>query len=653
MCGLAGVFVRRGRDPEALRGRVGAMTASIRHRGPDDDGIWLDSDTGVALGFRRLAILDLSPAGHQPMASRSGRYTIVFNGAIYNYRELRRQLELESREVRGQSDTSVIVAGLEAWGLIGTVERLTGMFAIACWDRERRALSLIRDRLGIKPLYYGDFDDGIMFGSELRALETVPDWPRRLRQSALSAYLSHLYVPDPVSIYEGVSKVPPGTIVEFTDPGISPPTICRFWTLDGAAARGRADPFTGTLGEAADELEAILGVVLDEHLCADVPLGAYLSGGIDSSLVAALTQRLLGRPLQTYCVGFDDPQHDESPHAAAVARHLGTEHHSLPCTGSDALAAVPAALAAFDEPFADASQVPALLLNRAARSGITVALSGEGGDELFGGYNRYVYGARVLEWVAQVPAWMRKPAGALLGAIDSDSWAGAPADVMGRLHPGLSRLVGQRMARLGAALRAPRVPEAYRALLAAWEEPRQFLPSRNASAMHDPVVDAMEAYADMPLAERLLMVDQATYLLGDQLTKADRTSMAASLELRVPLLDHRVLEFSWRLPVRYRYNRTTSKRVLRELLYRHVPREIVERPKVGFSVPLQQWLRGPLREWAGDLLLGETLGVEGFLNRDAVGRAWRQFQEGQGNLALGIWTLCALESWRVARRLEA
>lgn len=644
MCGIAGILTAGPRALPDLPGAVEAMIAPVEHRGPDDQGTWLDPEAGLALGFRRLAILDLSPAGHQPMLSPGGRFVCVFNGEIYNHLEIRRELEGRGIRFRGHSDTETLVAAVERWGVAGAVERFVGMFAIALWDREQRLLHLVRDRMGIKPVYVHAEPGRVAFASELKSILAVPGLERELDRGALLAFLRRLHVPGPRSILSRVTKLPPGHILSIRDPRTPLPTPTPYWTAREAALRGLAHPMADE-GEALEALDAVLREAVRLRMIADVPLGAFLSGGIDSSLVVALLQEASDRPVQTFTIGFDDPEHDEAPHAAAIARHLGTDHHQAILTADDALALVPSIPEFFDEPFADPSALPNFLVCRMAKSRATVALSGTGGDEVFGGYTRYTELERATALLG-IPRPGRHLAGRSIGAVPPAAW--------NRLHsaaaavvPGARalRLAGEKARKLALLLRQDSPEGIYRSLMSAWQDPSPFLPgAEEPETLQDRIL--LDRGAIPSLLDRAMLSDQTGYLVEDQLVIADRAGMAVSLEVRVPLLDHRSVELSWRLPPTLKVRNGVGKWCLRELLARRVPRALFERPKVGFSVPLEGWLRGPLRPWAEGLLDPDRIRREGVLQTEAVGEAWSRFLKGRGEGALGIWSLLMFQAWR-------
>jgi asparagine synthase (glutamine-hydrolysing) len=642
MCGFAGILTTTGARSEELAGSARRMIAPLVHRGPDDSGVWADEDAGVALGFRRLAILDLSPHGHQPMSSPSGRFVIVFNGELYNFTDIRRELEQHGFRFRGHSDTEVILAAFERWGIREAVGRFVGMFAIAVWDADRRELSLLRDRMGKKPLYVYREPGLVTFGSELKALVAGPSFDRSIDRDALAAYLRYLYVPAPKSIFQRAIKLLPAHILTISDAALPLPVPQPYWSLREVALRGAARPLAAT-DDAVDELDGLLVEAVKCRLHADVPLGALLSGGIDSSTVVAMMQEASSRPVKTYTIGFAEEEFDEAQHAARVAQHLGTEHTELQLTGEDAHALVPRLPEIFDEPLADPSQLPTLLVSELARRHVTVALCGDGGDELFGGYNRYVYGTRMLPRVTRVPRAVRHGVGAGIGTVSAATWD--------RLHRCAAAVVpsmpnqrlGERIHKLGTLMTADSVGGMYRSLLSAWQQPEELVDECRAG--EDENERILNGNEPRDLLDRMMLADQMTYLPDDLLAKVDRASMAVSLEVRAPLLDHRVVEFSWRVPASLKLRGTLGKWILRQVLYRRVPKALVERPKMGFSVPIDRWLRGPLRTWAEGLLSHEALADSGLDSR-AIGRVWKDLVDGRRPAGAALWAVIMFQAWR-------
>lgn len=608
------------------------MTQALARRGPDDEGHWADAQAGIALGHRRLSIVDLSPAGHQPMRSAFGRYQIVFNGEVYNFAELRS--ELSAISFRGGSDTEVMLAAIETWGLERAVQRFVGMFAFALWDSFERKLHLVRDRLGIKPLYYGFVPSGLVFGSELKALLVHRAFARELDLPVVASYFRFGYVPAPHAITRAARKLEPGTIVTFEQAGSAPSHSTRYWSAEALAAAPSAT-FTGTLDDAADELEYLLRQSIQLRMIADVPLGAFLSGGIDSSTVVALMQALSNRPIKTFSIGNETAQFDESSAAAAVARHLGTEHVSLTVSGARALAVVPNLAEMFDEPFADSSQIPTFLVSELARQHVTVALSGDGGDELFGGYNRHVFAPPVFETLGRLPSPLRRGLGRAM--------QGAAAHLENhefRLLQRWMQLPAQKLHKVGTVLRASNATDMYQALCSQWPDPLALLPGVASEAQ------AARDILTRDLRSALMLGDQLGYLPNDILTKVDRASMFNGLEARVPLLDHRVVEFSWRLPTALKLRQGTGKLPLRRVLQRYVPRELVERPKMGFGVPLASWLRGPLRDWCEGLLDERSLRASALVDVTLARRTWAQHLSGKADYSARLWVLLMFQAWQ-------
>ncbi|MDP1864016.1 MAG: asparagine synthase (glutamine-hydrolyzing) [Thiobacillus sp.] len=649
MCGLAG-FWCSGVLPDP--GVLARMADTLVHRGPDDAGWWVDEFAGIGLAHRRLSILDISPAGHQPMVSPSGRYVIVFNGEIYNHLELRAMLERLSLPQqrggdnggwRGHSDTETLLASLEAWGVEDTLMKSVGMFALALWDRETRMLTLARDRLGEKPLYYGWQKGVLLFGSELKALKAHPAFVGEIDRDALALYLRHSAIPAPYSIYQGIHKLPPGTFLQI-HAGQKNARPVAYWSVRSVAEAGQRNLFRGGEAEAVAELEHLLGQSIAGQMLADVPLGAFLSGGVDSSIVVALMQARSSRPVKTFTIGFREQGYNEAEHALAVAQHLGTEHTELYVPANEAQEVIPLLPQLYDEPFADSSQIPTYLVSKLARQHVTVSLSGDGGDELFGGYNRYVWVQRLWRRLGWMPLPLRAALAGVLTALPPAAWDGAFRRV-NRLLPARLRYasLGDKLHKLADILATQSPEEIYLGLVSHWKQPVQIVKGgvEPATALTD-----ARQWANVPdLTHRMMYLDTVSYLPDDILTKVDRAAMGVSLETRVPFLDHRVLEFAWTLPLAMKLRDGQSKWLLRQVLYRHVPRELIERPKMGFGIPLDVWLRGPLKGWADGLLDPVRLAREGYFEPEPIRQKWREHQAGRRNWSYDLWNVLMFQAW--------
>jgi asparagine synthase (glutamine-hydrolysing) len=642
MCGIAGLWCADSVAENHVRQWIENMTATLVHRGPDASGFFFDRDTGIGLGHRRLSILDLSERGAQPMWSHSGRFCIVYNGEVYNAPEIRADLERQGLGVtwRGHSDTEVVVEAIDALGLSRALERFHGMFAFALWDSTTKRLSLVRDRLGIKPLLYVKGSLGVAFGSELRALCELPPLQPRLNRSALASFLRYGLVPDSECVIDDVCKVKPGTIIEFDGPD-SIGVQDDFWDAGEIASKGLIEPFRGTRHEAIEELERLIERSVALRMRSDVPFGAFLSGGIDSSTVVAMMQQVATKPVKTFCIGNMLPGYDESSHAEAVAEHLRCEHHTLVADPSDMLALVPEVASHWDEPFADSSQIPTFLVSRLTRAHVTVSLSGDGGDELFAGYNRHAWAPRLWALADHLPKSARR-AFAALQLFRVEDWDRAFRAVgLG----GAVRLPGDKLYKVAALADVDTPHEFYERLRSHWTDPTQVMARPGDSKRHLTTNDF-----DAPFAEQMMFYDLIQYLPDDILTKVDRASMAVSLEARVPLLDHEVVEFAWRLPLSWKIQGRTQKWILRQVLARHVPPSLFERPKTGFGVPVGQWLRGPLKDWAADLLEEGAIKVDGIFDPGVVTNTWNAHQAGQGNHEHQLWAILMFQSWWRANR---
>ncbi len=638
MCGIAGFLeLKRRPGTQELEAIAGAMAATLSHRGPDASGVFVAPDAGLGFGHTRLSIVDLSSAGAQPMISASGRFVITYNGEVYSAAELRSELEALGHRFRGHSDTEVIVEAVDEWGVPATLKRLIGMFAFAIWDRKERRLTLARDRLGIKPLYLGRQNGRIAFASELKAFEALPGWKSELNEDGLASYLRLAYVPSPLSIYRGIDKVAPGHMATIDSDGKIETN--PYWCLADVARQGHASRLDVSDAEATDILETLLGDAVKRRLVADVPLGAFLSGGIDSSTVAAMMRANSASPVRTYSIGFAEAGYNEAPHAKEVARHLGTEHTELYVSPREAEAVIPELPMIYDEPFADSSQVPTFLLSKLTRQHVTVALSGDGGDELFAGYTRH----RFARGLAGVPASVGRGLACGLGAAGPALWDRLFSLVPARRRP---TLAGDKMLKAAAMLKEGGAG-AYRSLVSAWDEPEMI--ALKGQELKGPIFDSTIEAALPDGLERMQYLDTLTYLPDDILTKVDRASMAVALEVRVPILDHRIVELSWRLPSRFKMRRGKGKWLLRQVLYRHVPPDLIERPKSGFAIPIGTWLRGPLKPWADELLSERRLAEGGLLDPKPIIARWREHIAGTRNWHAPLWTVLMFQAWREGR----
>ncbi|QQV78457.1 asparagine synthase (glutamine-hydrolyzing) [Sphingomonas aliaeris] len=646
MCGIAGFWSTTDQAVDAK-----PMADALLHRGPDAGGAWSDEAAGIALAHRRLAIIDLSPAGAQPMTSPEGRYVIVYNGEIYNHLDLRAELESTGPIAwNGHSDTETLVHGIARWGLDATLKRAVGMFAIAVWDRQDRTLSLARDRMGEKPLFYGWGKTGLMFGSELKALRQAPGFDNPVNPDVLSLYLRFNYVPSPWSILHGIFKLEPGVIATFDRSALEGPPaapltadgpqprgmICRrYWSLDAIVAKGADAGMTEA--DALSGLEQRLTEAVRQQAIADVPVGAFLSGGVDSSAIVALMRNVTNAEVKTFTIGFAETGFDEAPHARAVAEHLGTDHHEMYVDAEDVRAVIPDLARIYDEPFADSSQIPTVLLSRLTRRSVTVALSGDAGDELFCGYNRYLVSRGTWDGIARIPAPVRGGIGKALTSVSPSTWdklAGVP------LVPKISML-GDKVHKLGRMLQNPlSTADIYRASSEEWAGRLPLSSTRRLQAGIDPPATLRNT-----AQEQMMHWDMQSYLPNDILTKVDRAAMSASLETRVPLLDHRVVEQAWRTPLQFKMRDGQGKWALRQILYRYVPKALIERPKAGFAIPIGAWLRGPLRDWAEGLLSEAALAEQPALDAPAIRGAWAQHLAGTHDRTASLWGVLMFQAW--------
>jgi asparagine synthase (glutamine-hydrolysing) len=639
MCGIAGfVDLSCGTPADRLVATVRRMAHSLRHRGPDDEGAWIEAEAGVALGHRRLSILDLSPAGHQPMESKNGRYVLSYNGEVYNFSELRSELEGKGVVFRSDCDTEVIVEAIATWGITATLPRLIGMFAFSLWDRETRTLTLVRDRMGIKPLYWAHQENLFLFASELKAFYAHPGFRAEVNRDSLTSFLRHNYIPAPHSIYRDTFKLMPGTMLTLRLGG--KPELSTWWNLREIAGKALQARPEWEEAEALDALDTLLKDAVKRRMVADVPIGAFLSGGIDSSTITALMQAQSERPIRTFTIGFHEEAYNEAKHAKKVAEHLGTEHTELYVEPRDALDVIPKLPLIYDEPFADSSQIPTFLVSELTRNHVTVALSGDGGDELFAGYNRYFWAEAVWRKLQLLPKPARGGMAMVLRAFPPAHWDRIFGIVPSRLRP---RLAGDKLHKLADLFALSDRDALYRQLLTHWDAP--------ASLVHggkEPTgilwdTDLVNEFSDF--TERMQFLDSVTYLPDDILTKVDRASMQVGLEARVPLLDHRVVEFVWRLPGIMKVRKGKGKWLLRQILDRYVPKALIERPKMGFGVPIDSWLRGPLRDWGETLLAERRLREEGFFKPEPIRKKWQEHLSGKRNWQYPLWDVLMFQAW--------
>ncbi len=639
MCGFVGFIGQSGANATHAE-TVGNMADAIRHRGPDDRGVWSDPDAGIALGHRRLSIVDLSPAGRQPMVSQSGRFVIAFNGEVYNHKDIRRDLETSGKAPtwRGHSDTEVMLATIETLGIAAALEKFVGMFAFALWDRQKRRLILARDRIGEKPLYWGVNNGVLLFGSDLAALKLHPLWQGEINRDALALMLRFNNIPAPFTIYKEIHKVQPGKILEFPRNSFVPQAT-DYWDASTILSASVDQPFCGSPQDAIAETERLLSQSLAGQMIADVPLGAFLSGGIDSSLVVALMQAANTRPVRTFSIGFEEAAFNEAPYAKAVANHLGTDHTEFYVSTADALATVPRIAKVYSEPFADSSQIPTMLVSELARRHVTVALSGDGGDELFSGYNRYAIADRTWKWLRHIPLSVRRVIAYRIATTSPQSWDRFTGMTYLPSKLKVQRL-GDKLIKAASVAGQASLDDVYQTLISHWQSPNEIV-----IGGHDDVYSTSAKRTDVNLVRHMMQQDLTRYLPDDILVKVDRASMAVGLEARVPMLDHRLVEFSGTLPMGILRRDGKTKWPLRQVLDRYVPGHLINRPKMGFGVPIDSWLRGPLKDWAEALLDESRLKREGFFHPAPIRQAWEDHLSGNRNVQYPIWVILMFGSW--------
>ena len=619
------------------------MANTLVHRGPDDSGTWVDPEVGVAFGHQRLSIIDISDAGHQPMISVDGRYVIIYNGEVYNFQGLGEQLEKLGHSFKGHSDTEVMLAAFVQWGVEASIKKFNGMFAFALWDRRDRLLWLVRDRIGEKPLYYGVQKGTFFLASELKAIRAHPDFEPRIDRNALASFLRFSYVPAPYSIYEGIEKLLPGHFICLKSP-VDSTKSQPYWSLDKVMQNGSNNPFTGSEKDAADELEVRLKKTVKSRMVSDVPIGAFLSGGIDSSTIVALMQSQSNRPVNTFTIGFNEQDFNEAVHAKKVAQHLGTNHTELYVNPQEAMDVISKLPSMYDEPFADSSQIPTHLISTLARKHVTVALSGDGGDELFAGYNRYILARKHWKLLKSLPLGLRRGLTGVMGLIGGNRFE----NIYERFEfilPVNSRisLPAEKYEKAKKIFSTSGIDEVYKRLVSIIYIPERYLVSGTESSSQLDNVSLWNHNQDY--IGNMQKLDLLTYLPDDLLVKVDRAAMAVSLETRVPFLDHEMVEFVMGLPIDFKLKNGQSKHLLRKVLYRYVPKKIMERPKMGFSVPLGGWLTRPLRDWARELIEPKQLEHEGYFKPDPVMNMWNEHLKGRANWAHQLWNIFMFQSW--------
>ncbi len=644
MCGIAGFWTQKGNNKEALKEEIIKMTKTLAHRGPDDEGFYIDEKADITLGHRRLSILDLSPKGHQPMISFSGRYIIVYNGEVYNYKELRKEIENNfDIKFKSDTDTEVILAGFEVWGIEETLKRMNGMFVFALWDKKEKELFLVRDRVGIKPLYYGVQNGILFFASELKAIRVNRFFKPEIDRNVLALFFRHNYIPAPYSIYKNIKKLKPGHYA-LIDKNLNIKIRC-YWNIEKIIEDGVKTPIELSEKEAIFELEKLLLDSVKKRMIADVPLGAFLSGGIDSSTVVALMQTQSNIPVKTFTIGFYEDNYNETKYAKKVAKHLGTDHTELYVAPKETMNVITKLPDIYDEPFSDSSQIPTFLVSQLTKRYVTVSLSGDGGDELFGGYNRYLQASNIWDRMKFLPFALRLKMAKVVFLFSPQSIDNFFKKIEIIIPKRFEQILcGEKLYRLSKVLISRSPDESYKRLISHWKSPEELVLN---SGEPKTILDDLKIKDFIPnFKNRMMFFDFMTYLPDDILTKVDRASMTVSLEARVPMLDHRIVEFSKKLPLNFKIKNGKSKWILRQVLYKYIPKELVERPKMGFGMPIDNWLRGPLRDWAEDLLDEKKIKRDGFLNPEPIKKLWKEHLSGKRNWQYLLWDVLMFQAWK-------
>ena len=644
MCGIAGIFSHGFQND--FHEQLVKMSDTIANRGPDDEGCWYDYQDGIGLAHRRLSIIDLSQSGHQPMLSPSGRYVIVFNGEIYNYKEIKKSLESQDIEWKSDSDTEVMLAAIDTWGIEKAVTYFNGMFAFGLWDKKKRVLSLCRDRLGIKPLYYAKIKKGILFGSELKAIKAHPDFNPVISQSSLGAYLRYNYVPAPDTIYKNTWKLKPGNIIHFTQYDISnenfKESLC-YWDIKKIAKEKQLNPFKGTEAEAIDQLDDLLVDSIKKRMISDVPIGAFLSGGIDSSTIVSIMQSQITQKVNTFSIGFNVEGYNEAVYARKIAKYLGTNHTELYLNQQDVIDVIPKLPAFYDEPFSDSSQIPTYLVSKLAKQTVTVSLSGDGGDELFGGYNRHFLIPYIWNRIEKIHPSLRKFGSNVLqlfSPVQLNQFF-YKINILLPQNRQINR-AGDKLDKLSEILPLTSPDAIYESLCSIWKNPENVIINPENKAKHSGMIFDVQLSG---ISNKTMFLDLISYLPDDILTKIDRATMAESLEGRVPILDHRIVEFAWSLPLEFKIRKNKGKLILRNVLNKYLPHEYVDRPKSGFSIPIDSWLRGDLLDWAENLLDKKRLISQGFFNASIVRKKWDEHLSKKRNWQYQLWNILMFQSW--------